>query len=304
MTDTARGALLVLAASLGFATLGTLSGIAYQAGMSPAAFVTLRALLGAALLGVFLALRSGLWTPLATLPRRERAMLTAAVVANGAFNLALFTAFGMMAVGIVLAIYFTYPIMVWATSVALGRERVTVARTVALALAMIGIVLILAERLGGGDSVPLGLALAAAAALGQATYIVISRHGFPSVAPEQAITLVLIGGAVMAAAAALLADGQSAFGGGWVASRAAWLAVLAAAVLGTAAAKVWVLHGLRLLGGTRTAVIMLIEPVGGIALAGIFLGQSISLTEAAGAALILVAAVIVQVPARAGAAPE
>lgn len=304
MNDSTRGALLVLTASLGFATLGTLSGIAYQAGMSPAAFVTMRAVLGAALLGMLLAARPGLWTRIAALATRERAMLTVAIVVNGAFNLALFAAFGVMAVGIVLGIYFTYPIVVWIASVALRRERVTVARALALTLAMAGIGLILAERLGAGGSAPLGLALAAAAAAGQATYIVISRHGFPSVSPEQAITLVLLGGAAMAMVAALLAEGPSAFGGAWVASGAAWLAVVAAAVLGTAAAKVWVLRGLRLLGGTRTAVIMLVEPVGGVVLASVVLSQSISLIEASGGLLILAAAVIVQVPAPARSAPE
>jgi drug/metabolite transporter (DMT)-like permease len=73
--------------------------------------------------------------------------------------------------------------------------------------------------------------------------------------------------------------------------------VLAAAVLGTAAAKVWVLRGLRLLGGTRTAIIMLGEPLGGILLAAVVLGQSLAPLEAVGGVLIVVAALLVQRPA-------
>jgi drug/metabolite transporter (DMT)-like permease len=304
VSDTVRGALLVFAASLGFATLGTLSSISYGEGMGPAAFVTLRAVLGAALLGILLAARPRLWSPLSSLARREQVMLGAAVAINGAFNLVLFAAFQATDVGIVLAIYFSYPVIVWLASVALRRERVTAARIVALGLAMVGVVLIVAERLIGAHTAPIGLALAVAAALGQASYIVVARHGFPSVGAEQAITLVLLGGALMAGAAALLADGVTAFTGEWTTSIVAWLAVLAAAILATAAAKVWVLRGLRLLGGTRTAVIQLVEPVGGLVLAALILGQALSRVEIAGGLLVLAAAVIVQVPARAGAAAE
>jgi drug/metabolite transporter (DMT)-like permease len=73
--------------------------------------------------------------------------------------------------------------------------------------------------------------------------------------------------------------------------------VLGAALLGTAAAKVWVLKGLRLLGGTRTAIIMLGEPLGGILLAAVVLNQPLTAAEAAGGALIIVAALLVQRPA-------
>jgi drug/metabolite transporter (DMT)-like permease len=83
----------------------------------------------------------------------------------------------------------------------------------------------------------------------------------------------------------------------WAGDPGAWLAVLAAAVLGTAAAKVWVLRGLRLLGGTRTAIIMLGEPLGGILLAAVVLEQSLAPLEAVGGVLIVVAALLVQRPA-------
>lgn len=304
MSAPTLGALFVLAASLGFATLGTLSSISYGEGMGPAAFVTLRAVLGASLLGILLAARPRLWSPLSRLARKERTLLAVAIIINGAYNLALFAAFRATAVGIVLAVYFTYPVAVWLASVALRRERITAVRTAALALAMFGVVLIMGERLVGADAAPFGLALAVAAALGHASYIVVARHGFPSVGAEQAIALVLTGGAIMAAVTAVVADGWIAFSGAWTTSATAWSAVLGAAILGTAAAKVWVLRGLRLLGGTRTSVIMLVEPVGGVVLAGLVLGQQLSVTEAAGGLLVVMSALIVQLPARAGAAAE
>jgi drug/metabolite transporter (DMT)-like permease len=293
----ARGALLVVAATAGFASLGTLAGLAERAGMGSSTFVALRAALGAALLAGLLALRPGLWVPLSRVPARQRVALGAAVAVNGAFNLALFGAFALATVPVTLAIYFTYPALVAAASVALGRERLTAMRFAGLALAAAGIALLLGGRLlDGGRAEPMGLVLAATAATLQASYLVISRSGFPAVAAEQAITLVLAGGAAMAAII-VLAAGEGGSLSRWAAEPAAWLAVVVAAVVGTAAAKVWVLRGLRILGGTRTAVIMLGEPLGGTLLAAAVLGQSLAPVEGVGGLLIVVAALLVQRPA-------
>jgi drug/metabolite transporter (DMT)-like permease len=296
-SPTLRGALLVVAATAGFASLGTLAGLAYDAGMSAPTFVMLRATFGAALLGGLLAARPALRPPLLAVPARQRGMLLLAVAINGAFNLALFGAFASAGVPVALALYFTYPVLVALASEALGRERFTALRIAGLALAMAGVVLLLADRLGGpSHAAPLGIGLALAAAGLQAAYIVVARSGFAAVPAELAITLVLVGGAVMAAPLVAATEGAAAFAG-WASDPSPWLAVLGAALLGTAAAKVWVLKGLRLLGGTRTAIIMLGEPLGGILLAAVVLNQPLTAAEAAGGALIIVAALLVQRPA-------
>ena len=293
---TLSGALLVLAATAGFASLGTLAGLAYEAGMSAPAFVMLRAALGATLLAGLLAARPVLWVPPGRIEAGQRRMLALAVAINGVFNLALFGAFALATVPVALAVYFTYPVMVAVASVALGRERFTMLRLAALGLAMTGVVLVMGERLIGAEAVPYGILLAVVAAACQAAYIVISRSGFPAVTAETAITLVLVGGAAIAAVAVAATDGGD-FLAGWATDAGAWLALVAAAVIGTAAAKVWVLKGLRLLGGTRTAVIMLGEPVGGILLAAVVLNQPLTSLEAAGGGLIILAALLAQRPA-------
>jgi drug/metabolite transporter (DMT)-like permease len=303
-SSTQRGVVLVLAATAGFASLGTLAGLAYQAGMSSSTFVMLRAALGAAILGGLVASRPALRPSSRLVPPRQRAMLALAVGLNGIFNLALFGAFALATVPIALALYFTYPVLVALASVALGRERFTLARATGVALAPAGVALLLVERLAGpGDAGPLGIALAVSAAGLQAAYMVTARSGFPAVSAELAITIILAGGAVMAAL--LVAATASAHPvAGWAADPAAWLTVLTAAVVGTAAAKVWVLKGLRLLGGTRTSVLMLGEPLGGILLAAIVLRQPLTALEAAGGALIVVAAILAQRPAPGRDMPE
>jgi drug/metabolite transporter (DMT)-like permease len=105
------------------------------------------------------------------------------------------------------------------------------------------------------------------------------------------------GGAILAGLVAVAVDLPGGSLLAWVAEPAAWAAVIVAGALGAAAAKVWLLRGVRMLGATRTAVLMLSEPVAGVLLAAVVLGQAIGVAEAVGGLTILVAAVIVQRPA-------
>ena len=298
-----RGAAYVVCAALAFSTLGTLAGIAYRAGMGSATFVTLRAIVGAGVLALILAARPASRVTLRGLPARERMMLGAAMAANATLNLALFAAYGEMAVALVLAVYFTYPMLVATASVLIGRERFTAVRTAGLALALAGVALVLWDQVGGAGLTPLGVTWALTAAACQASYLVVSRAGYTRVPAEQATALVLGGGAVLAGAVALAVELPAGTIAAWTGDPWAWMAVLAAGLLGAAAAKVWLLRGVRLLGGTRTAVLMLLEPVAGALLAVAVLGQALSPLQAAGGLVILSAAVLVQRPAPGPAAP-
>lgn len=302
-SPTAKGALFVLAAALAFSTLGSLSGLAYRAGMGSATFVTVRAVVGATLLLLVVAVRHQPWVKIRGLPRHEMAMLGAAVVANAVLNLALFAAYGQMAVALVLAVYFTYPMLVAVASVVIGRERFTRARTVGLATAAVGLALVMAERVGGASLAPLGLLWALVAATCQATYLVVSRSGYTRVPAEQATALMLGGGAALAGIVAVVADAPSGALVAWVADPAAWASIGVAGALGAAAAKVWLLNGVRLLGGTRTAVLMLFEPIAAVALAAVVLDQTVTPMQAAGGLVLLGAARLVQRPAPGAGAP-
>jgi drug/metabolite transporter (DMT)-like permease len=298
-----RGAAYVVAAALAFSSLGTLAGLAYRTGMGSATFVTLRALVGAGALAIIVTARPGARVSLRGLSGRERLMLGAAMVANATLNLALFAAYGEMAVALVLAVYFTYPMLVAGASVLIGRERFTPMRSVGLALALAGVALVLWDRVGGEGLTPLGVAWAISAAACQASYLVLSRAGYTRVPAEQATALVLGGGALLAGCVALATELPQGTVGAWAGDPAAWLAVLGAGLIGAAAAKVWLLRGVRLLGGTRTAVLMLLEPVAGALLAVVVLGQGLSPLQATGGLVILLAAVLVQRPAPGPSAP-
>ena len=297
-TDYAQGVVYATAAGVALGTLGPVSNLAYGVGMGSATFAALRATIGAAVATAILLGMRGERVTLRRLSRRDLALLGLTALAQASLSLALFAAYGLMAVAPVIAVYFCYPLLVAGASVALRRERVTVTRAFALAIALAGLVVVV---LGGagvtGRISAAGLALAGLAAACQATYLVTSRSGFTRVPSQQATGVILAGAAVLMWLVAAPAEIASGHLGSWLLSPTAWLAVVIAGVLGAALAKVWMLRGVRRVGGTRAAVLMLAEPITGVLLAAILLGQGISGVQLLGGVAVLAGALLAQRPA-------
>jgi drug/metabolite transporter (DMT)-like permease len=293
------GVLYVLAAGIALGTLGPVSNVAYGAGMGSPTFAALRATVGALVL-LAIAGRDDRHVSLRLLSRREQGLLALTAGAQACLSLALFAAYGAMSVALVLAVYFSYPLLVCAASIALGRERLTPVRAVALGLSLAGLLVVVLGRLGPDAHLSVaGLALAAVAACCQATYLVVSRNGFTRVPSTQAVTVILAGAALAIWMVALPVDGASGRLLAWVGDPSAWLAVVFAGAVGAGLAKVWMLRGVRRVGGTRASVLMLVEPITGVVLAALLLGQAFGAPELLGGAAILVGAMLAQRPAQA-----
>jgi len=290
-----RGLLKVMAAAGAMGTLGPVAALAYGEGIGPATFSALRAGIGAAILGALIL--SGLQpsVSLARLPDGQRVRLALAVAVNGLMNLVLFFAFGAMAIGLVMAVFYCYPVLVALMSAALGRERLTPVRILSLGIACAGLALVLGGQLGPeAHATAAGIALAGIAATCHAIYLVTIRGGFDDVPGVQATSLVLAGGLVISGTAALAISGVG-IAGEWLVSPVAWAAILCAGTFG-ALPKVWVMGGVRLIGSTRAAVALLMEPVVAVVVAELVLGQQLTAAELAGGAAILVAVVLAQLP--------
>jgi drug/metabolite transporter (DMT)-like permease len=293
------GVLYAIGAGVALGTLGPVSNIAYSAGMGSPTFAALRATIGALVLLAF-AGRTERRVSLGSLSRREQGMLALTAAAQACLSLALFAAYGAMTVALVLAVYFSYPVLVAGASIALGRERLTPARAASLVVALAGLLVIVLGRMGPDAHISaMGLALAAIAACCQATYLVASRNGFTRMPSTQAVTVILAGAAIAVWAVALPVDGLSGRLTVWVTEPSAWLAILFAGAVGAGLAKVWLLKGVRRVGGTRSSVLMLAEPLTGVLLAAFLLGQPIGLPELIGGAGVLVGAILAQRPAAA-----
>lgn len=297
-TDYARGVIYATAAGVALGTLGPASNIAYAAGMSSPTFAALRATIGALVVTAFVVATRAERVSLRGLSSRDRVLLGLTAIAQAALSLSIFAAYGAMAVAPVVAVYFCYPLLVAGASIVLGRERLTIVRALALTIALGGLVLVVFGGSGtsGRISVP-GVILAGLAATCQATYLVASRSGFTRVPSQQATGVILAGAAVLMWLVAGPAEIASGHPGSWIGSPTAWAAVAVAGVLGAAMAKVWLLRGVRRVGGTRAAVLMLAEPVTGVLLAAILLSQGVTTLQLAGGVAVLAGALLAQRPA-------
>ena len=297
----ARGALggtgaVALAACL-FGTLGPASRAAYDAGLTPLAFAFWRAAIGtlalAALLG-FLHLRGRDRVRWLALPPRALAALALAGGTSLVLNLAIFSAFERTSIALALLGFYTYPALVAAAAVAIGEERLTRVRAVALVLALAGMaVVVLGGVTGGGAFDALGFGLALLAAMMQAVYVLLGRRGFRSIPSEEA-TFGVIGATAAGFLAIVFLTGAGDVAALPLREPAALPALLWAGIAGASIPTLLFLLGIRSIGPTKTSIVALVEPVFGALLAALLLAEGLGLVQVGGGILVLAAAGLLQ----------
>jgi drug/metabolite transporter, DME family len=296
-------AIVIAAASL-FGTLGPLSRIAYDAGMEPLAFVGWRALVGMIATALFVAWRirrgaAGL-VRIEALTPRARLLLGIAALTGFTLNLAMFIAFDLVTVALALLAFYTYPAIVAVVAVALGRERLDRPKLAALSLALAGMVAVVAGQLdpsAGIDFNWLGVGLALSAAVSQAVFVTISRDGYRAVPTDQAMTVILLVTVVCTFLLAIV-TGAAATLAFPLTNPSVLPLVLFTGLFAAAIPSLAFLAGIRRIGGLRAGILMLIEPVVGVALAALLLSEQLQPVQLLGGAAILAAALILQRSAR------
>ena len=292
-------AIVLIAASM-FGTLGPLSRFAYDAGMEPLPFVAWRAAIGLAATAAFVAWRVSTGaerlTRLRDLDRGARLTLAAAALMGFALNLAMFTAFDLVTVALALLGFYTYPVMVAAANVALGHEVLDRPRIIALALASAGMVAVVASQLDPSSGIrfdAIGFGLALGAAVSQAVFVIVSKTGYRRVPASQAMGIVLATTVVCSLVVTLVSGAGSALT--YPLRDPSILPLLAFTGLFAAAIpSILFLGGIRRIGGTRAGILMLFEPVVGVALAAWLLGERLAPIQVLGGLAILGAALILQ----------
>ncbi|MGH2357113.1 MAG: DMT family transporter [Candidatus Limnocylindria bacterium] len=288
----------MVVAAICFGTLGPLSRFAEDAGVEALTLVTWRAGLGAAAVAAVIAVGSAMGAvrtvSLSRLPLRERWILVMAAGANTLLNLSVFAAFGRVSIALALLVFYTYPAVVAVASVLWFGERMDGLRWAALFVSGAGLVLVLAGAGGVGELDPVGIGLSFAAGLAQVAYVLAARHGFVHVPGAQAAAMTMSGAVLLYVAIAAVAGGLGALGQPLASSAALW-PVLAAGTVGAGVPTVCYITGIRLLGAPRAAIVATLEPVVGVGFAAWLLGEQPAAVQLLGAALILGAAVLLQV---------
>ena len=276
------GTLFCLASGAAFGAMAVFGKLAYDEGATAGTLLAVRFTLAATLFWILVPLRE----LRAVAPRDIRTGLLL-----GAFGYSLqaggyFVALERIDASLLALLLYTFPALVAAAAVAIGRERFGGRHVIAVFLATGGLTLAV---MGAGDGAldPLGVALGLGAAVVYSAYILISDGVARRVRPRVLATLVCSGAAIsLLTGSALL--GQLRLGeltaAGW-----GWLGCLA--VISTVAAITLFFAGLERVGPTSAAILSTVEPLVTVMLAFVVFGEQLTSLQLLGGLLVLAAVV-------------
>jgi drug/metabolite transporter (DMT)-like permease len=281
------GAILCLASAAAFGAMAVFGKLAFDAGVEVITVLFARFALAAIALWGVLAVRR------AAPPRARRNTLLAALGLGGigyATQAGLFfAALTRMDASLLALLLYTYPAMVTAAAIALGRETASRRRTGALLVSSIGLVLVLVGA-GEGGIDGLAVAMGIGAALTYTAYILLSHTVTGELGPLSLSALVTTGAAVtfgiVGLASGRLDTGFDAIG--WL-----WLGLIA--LISTVSAIVLFFAGLERVGPSTAAILSTFEPLVTVALAFVVFGEGMTPLQLAGGALVLTAVMVLHV---------
>lgn len=297
--DSVTGSLAAVTAAAMFGMLGPLTRLAGDAGLPGVGLTAWRAVLGVAFLAAVIAATGAVGecvTAVRTLDRHGRGALATAAISGLVLNVAMFTAFGLAPVALVLMMFYTYPAGVAVVDVLMGHERLTPWRGAALALSMGGVVLVLAggsPTPGEAPNLAAGVLLGLLASAAQVVFVAASRTGYRSV-PATGASLVIMAVTVGGALAIAVAAGQAESLLVPLTNAGVWPLILLAGIAAAGISSSLFLVAIRRIGGTRAGILMLFEPVTGVVLAAVVLGESMTVVQVVGTALVLLGALVLQ----------
>lgn len=293
------GSTAVILAAFGFASLGILSRRTYDLGLEPMAFVAWRSGVGALAMLALIAFAVSRGTRLVgwrSLPARDRVALAVAGLAGASLDVTMFFAYARVPVAIVLLCFYLFPALVAAASALLGWERLDRVRGGALLVALGGMVAVVIggqAAAGGGGLDPIGVLLALGSAISQTVFVLVARRGYRQVPTEQAMAVIMV---VSTSMGLLVATLGGVLHSVWLpfSSPELLLVLVLGGLFGAGIPSFLFLAGIRLIGGVRAGILMLVQAPVGVVLAAMFLDESIGPVQVVGGLAILAAAMAIQ----------
>jgi len=295
-TTGGTGLALALLSAATFATSGSFAASLIEAGWTPGSAVTARVIMAALVLTLpaLLQLRGGL----AQLRRSRRTLTAYGIVGVAGAQLCFFMAIEHLSVGVALLLEYSGALLVvgylWLFR---GQRpaRLTVAGA-ALAVAGLGLVL---ELIGNAEVDPIGVLWGLGAAVGLATYFLLSAETEDALPPLVVAWGGLAIGATVLTAAGVIGVLPLAAPRADVTlldRQVSWLVpVLGLSVVAAAIAYVTGIFGARLLGAKVASFVGLTEVLFAVVFAWVLLGQSLGPQQLAGAVLVLGGITLVRV---------
>src|SRR4051794_34933081 len=283
-----RGVTLCVLSACGFGAMAIFAKYAYNAGFDAVSLLAVRFVLAAAVFWAIVAVRRSPFPP-------RRVALTG--LALGGLGYAtqaglFFGALERIDASLTSLLLYTYPAWVTLAAFALGRERPTRRRLVALGLSSLGLVIVLTGA-ASDDFDTTAAIMGIGAALAYTAYILVADRTGVEMPPLELSALVCAGAASTFTVVGL-ASGKLDFGfdaEGWL-----WLAAIA--LVSTALPISTFFAGMARVGPSTASILSTFEPVVTVTLAYLAFSERLSAAQLGGAALVLAAAVLLAAPSR------
>jgi len=277
------GPALIVISAISFGALPIFARLAYAAGATPTTVLFLRFALAALVMVCVMIARR---TPFP----RGYALLGLVLMGGVGYvgqSLAYFTALTLTSAGLVALLLYLYPAIVTLLSALIFKERLTPIKLGAVLLALAGTLLTIRPT-GSGST--LGILLGVASAVIYSIYILVGSRVMPQSGVISSSTVVMISAAIVYGGIVTVqgpAFPQTPLG---------WAAILAIALISTVLAIATFFAGLKRIGPSSASTISTLEPVTSVVLAALVLGEGFNPLQALGGLLILVAALLCNLP--------
>ena len=271
------GITVAIAAGAAFAIANTSAGVAYQGGSNPLTVASTRFLLPTAALIGWLSFTG---VPL-VIPRRQAIVAVLLGAVTALYNWALLGSFNSIPFALAVLIIYFYPLIAAVIVAAFGWEKFAWRTGAAILLAIVGLALALDVR--GNKLNVTGVSLAFFAAVGLAVVVAVSSRVFGN-GDARPVTLYMSAAASVLLLLLCAANGDFAFpqtGAGWIGFGAA------AAFYGFAIITFFI--AISMIGPVRASLFSYSDAVISAILGVVVLGQALTVIQAAGISLVIMA---------------
>lgn len=272
------GALFVLLSAAGFGVLGIFGKLAFSSGVSIDTLLMLRFAIAGLLMSILMVMLRLSW------PKGRDLLILAAMGAIGYVGQAFcyFSALQHASAGLTALLLYLYPALVTLASAALGRQKLTLSKLLAVIATLVGILLTVSGGLSGTVS---GVIYGISAAVIYTGYILTGELVTRRTGAIPAATVIMLTAAAVFGITALFNGIHLPIG------LTGWGAVAGIALLSTIVPMVGFFAGMQRIGAADAATLSTFEPVVTLAMAALLLGESLNQLQLFGAGLVICAVI-------------
>lgn len=285
MNQQLKGVLLIILSALCFGAMAPLAKIIYGFDIAPSFLLSIRFFIASILLWSYIKLSKQRINYRLT---REQGLLLLVIGGGVYFTLSIlyFNAIRYIPVSLSVLIFYTFPFMVNLFAFFVLKEKINFWQLCALVMAFAG--LILSVSLGDVTFNYLGVLLSLLSAVGYAAYMLLL--GIKKISTVDSVAVAAYSNSFTAVSFFIysLSIGELHASMPWQ----GWSALAFIAVFSTAIAILTLSKGIRLIGAAKASIVSTVEPIEGVLLSFLLLGETMNLTQGIGMVMILSAIVI------------